>query len=212
MKTTFFKILLLLSFFGLMSCGKIPKKVLPILGEKHLETRIINGKEVVDSIPFTVPNFGFVDQDSQLITQQSLKGKVYLVDFFFTSCPSICPKVKRQMLRVYEKYKDNPNVVILSHTIDYKHDSVDVLKRYANNLGVSSRTWHFLYGTKDSVYAMARQYLVAVSEDESAPGGYTHSGNVMLLDSKHQIRGYYDGTKEEDMENLINDIQILFNN
>ena len=187
-------------------------RTLPILGEREAVKREVNGQTVVDTIYHQIPDFAFVDQDSQQVTQETVAGKVYVTDFFFTSCPSICPKMKSQMLRVYEEYKDNPNVVLLSHSIDPEHDTVAVLKDYADRLGVESSKWHFLTGDKDNIYDMAMKYLVPAQEDGDAEGGFTHGGHFILVDGQRRIRGVYDGTEEESVNQLIKDIPLLLNN
>ena len=114
------------------------------------------------------------------------------------------------MLRVYEKYKGNKKVKILSHSIDPKHDTLAVLKDYAERLGVSSDQWHFVTGDKEEIFDLAQKsYMVSVLEDQEAPGGVVHSGAFLLLDSKRRIRGHYDGTKAEEVDKLMNDMDIL---
>ncbi len=197
--------LLLTSCDGLNSGAQ----TLPILGERHVETHEVNGQQVEDTVYWRIPDFAFTDQDNQQVTNQTFENKIYVADFFFTSCPTICPKMKTQMLRVYEKYKDNPNVVLLSHTIDPKHDSVEVLKDFADRLGVNSANWHFVTGNQDSIYAIAEKYLVPVQEEEGAEGGFIHGGHFMLVDENRHIRGVYDGTDPERVDKLIKDIPIL---
>lgn len=187
-------------------------KTLPILGEREAVEREVNGKTVVDTVYHQIPDFAFVDQDSQQVSQNTVDGKIYVTDFFFTSCPSICPKMKSQMLRVYEKFEDNPNVLLLSHSIDPEHDTVAVLKDYADRLGVKADRWHFLTGEKDSIYDIAMKYLVAVQEDgDAAGGGFTHGGHFVLVDGQRRIRGVYDGTKEASVDQLMQDIPLLLN-
>lgn len=113
------------------------------------------------------------------------------------------------MLRVYEKYKDNPDVVILAFTIDPARDSVARLKAYEAKLGVAAPKWNFLTGVKDSIYATADNFLVSAAEDPDAPGGHVHSGNFILADKQHRLRGYYDGTKEESVQKLLDETDVL---
>lgn len=204
---------LLLASTAFYSCNSsaADENTLPIYGEREAIERTVNGEIVVDTLYHQIPDFAFVNQDSQRVTQETVEGKIYVTDFFFTSCPTICPKMKSQMLRVYEAYKDNPNVVLLSHSIDPDHDTVAVLQDYASRLGIESSKWHLLTGDKDSIYDMAMQYLAAAKEDESMEGGFTHSGDFMLVDQQRRIRGHYDGTKEEDVDRLIQDIPLLLN-
>jgi protein SCO1/2 len=151
-----------------------------------------------------------VDQDSAIITNKTLDGKIYVADFFFTSCRTICPIMKSQMMRVYEKIKSDPEVLLVSHTIDPEYDTVALLHDYADRLGVSSDKWHFLTGSKDSIYYLAQtSYFVTAMEDDADPDGFIHSGAFLLIDKEGRIRGKYDGTKDEDVNKLLEDIQIL---
>lgn len=186
---------------------------LPILGNINLVDRVVNGKNVIDTTYHTIPTFSFIDQDSNSVTQESFNNKIYIADFFFTSCPDICPAMKTQMLRVYKAFKENDQVALLSHTIDPKRDSVKVLKDYAERLGVdSANKWHFVTGEKESIYYIGfNGYLVTADESPDAPGGFIHSGAFILVDKDKRIRGVYDGTKEEKVDILIADIPKLLN-
>lgn len=125
-------------------------KPLPYLGHKQTAEKTVDGKTVTDTVYHTIAPFSFTDQDSATITNRDLNGKVYVADFFFTSCPTICPVMKTQMLRVYEKFKEHPDFQILSHSIDPTHDTVAVLKEYSVRLGIEdASTWHFLTGDQE---------------------------------------------------------------
>lgn len=195
------------------SCGRnqVSEKVLPILGEREVISKEINGQSVIDTLYPKIPDFNFINQDSQVVTNQNFAGKIYVSDFFFTSCPTICPRMKSQMLRVYEEFKENKGIMLLSYTIDPKHDSVAILQEYADKLGVSSEKWHFVTGEKDSIYAIAQNYLVTAMEDEKEAGGFVHSGAFILVDENRHIRGIYDGTNQEQVDRLLKDISLLLN-
>ena len=198
MKKYYIILIVLLAF---QSCDKKDHR-LPILG-RHEYTEN-------DTVFHTIKRFEFIDQDSSLINNLVFDNKIYVADFFFTSCPSICPIMKVQMLRVYEAYKDVPNVLFLSHTIDPEYDNVTVLKDYATRMEVNTQKWHFVTGNKDKIYDMAQtSYYVGARENEQAPGGYEHSGAFILVDGKRRIRGVYDGTEPESVDKLIKDIQKL---
>jgi protein SCO1/2 len=184
-------------------------QTLPMLGEREVVQKKVNGQLVTDTVFARVPDFAFIDQDSQQVSHQTFAGKIYVTDFFFTTCPSICPKMKSQMLRIYEKFKDNPRVLLLSHTIDPGHDTVAVLRDYAQRLQVSSKKWHFVTGEKDAIYGMAMKYLVSAMEDGTSPGGFTHSGHFVLVDQNRHIRGIYEGTEAESIDQLLLDIPVL---
>lgn len=185
----------------LLSCiGKEEK--LPIFGQQ----------EVVgtDTVYHRIAPFSFVDQDSSIITNDTFSDKIYVADFFFTTCRTICPIMKTQMLRVYEATHEMTDVLILSHTIDPEYDTVALLHDFADRLGVESQRWHFVTGVKDSIYKIAQtSYFATAMEDKSEPDGFIHSGAFLLLDKKQRIRGKYDGTKEEDVNRLIVDIKRL---
>lgn len=203
------RLIILVSCFFLLSCSQKPEK-LPILGNREAVTRVIDGKTVTDTLYQTIPPFSFVNQDNKTVTEKDFHNKIYVADFFFTSCPSICPVMHRNMLNVYDKFKDNPHVKIASHTIDYKYDTPQILKDYATKLGVEGSQWEFLRGSRDSVYTLAeRSYLVAVNEDANAPGGYIHQGWFILVDKKGRLRGAYDGTKEDQVAKLMDDMETL---
>jgi protein SCO1/2 len=194
---------LIVAAISIFSCENSSRK-LPIMGERDF----VNG----DSVYHTIPDFSFVNQDSSFITNQTYQGKIYVADFFFTTCPTICPLMKKQMLRVYEKYKENPKIGILSHTIDPRHDSVQVLKEYATRLGIDAKMWNFVTGEKSKIYEIGeKSYYVTAGEDSTAAGGIIHSGAFILVDTKRRVRGVYDGTKETDVTKLIKDMEVLLN-
>lgn len=186
------------------------KATLPIMGNRDAVTKTVNGKTVVDTIYQTIPDFKFVNQYGDTITQKSLKGDIYVADFFFTTCPSICPIMHRNMLKVYNEFKSVPDFKIISHTIDPRHDSVAVMKKYADKLGISGNSWWLLQGDKEMTYNLGQKnYLVAVKQDDGTPGGYVHQGWFVLVDKQKRIRGYYDGTDEKQVAKLIEDIKTL---
>ena len=181
---------ILLLFLAIQACKEEP---LPILGNPGHE----------------IPDFSFVDQDSTVITNSTLEDKVYISDFFFINCPSICPKVKKQMLRIYEKYEDEEDLVLVSHTIDPKRDTVEALRTFASNLEVNSDRWHFVTGAKDELFDIADDYFVAAYEDPEAPGGFDHSGKLILVDKNRKIRAFCEGTEAESVTGFFNDIDRL---
>ena len=192
-----------LMFLGIAigSCT-IPDKPLPILGERQVDGS--------DTVYHTIAPFQFVDQDSSVISNDTFRDKIYVADFFFTSCRTICPIMKTQMLRVYEATQSMPEVLILSHTIDPEYDTVALLHDFADRLGVNSKRWHFVTGVKDSIYKIAQtSYFSSAMEDKTEPDGFIHSGAFLLVDKQQRIRGRYDGTKEDEVNRLIADIKRL---
>ncbi len=189
-------------FTMLLSACSVHEEKLPILGERAVEG--------TDTVYHTIAPFRFVDQDSAIITNSSFEGKIYVADFFFTTCRTICPIMKTQMLRVYEATREMPDVLLLSHTIDPEYDTVALLHEFARRLAVESVRWHFVTGVKDSIYKIAQtSYFATALEDKTEPDGFIHSGAFLLIDKKKRIRGKYDGTREDDVNRLIADIKQL---
>ncbi len=199
----------LLLLAGVASCQSGPDQ-LPILGQKEAVTKTVNGKTVTDSVDHTIPDFRFASQYGDTVSAKTLEGKIYVADFFFTTCPTICPKMKTQLKRVYDRFKGNSRVMLLSHTIDPTHDSVAVLREFAQNLGVEGRQWLFVTGNKEAIYDIGQNsYMVSAAEDASAPGGVVHSGAFILVDTQKRIRGIYDGTTTEGVDKLMADMDKL---
>jgi len=208
------KLLIAFLFTGsLFACTEVKDSFeLPVLGRSKVVEKEVNGEITYDTIQHKIADFSFVNQDSVVVTNETFSSKVYVADFFFTTCPTICPVMKQQMLRVYDVYKENPEFAIISHTIDPEYDTVALLNDYASRLGASSTTWHFVTGDKDEIYDIAEEsYLSIADEDESAPGGFIHSGAFILIDKEGRIRGVYDGTIEEQVDVLIKDVERLIN-
>lgn len=198
----FVMFLMVASALLLSSCAEKKEAPLPIFGEKEVEGS--------DTVYHTIADFKFVDQDSAFVTNDTFKDKIYVADFFFTSCRTICPIMKTQMLRVYDSIQNEPDVLLLSHSIDPEYDTVGLLHDYAERLGVKSDKWHFVTGSKEDIYKIAQtSYFATAMEDKAEPDGFIHSGAFLLIDKNKRIRGKYDGTKEEDVNRLLGEIQRL---
>ncbi len=205
-------------FLLLLGCSEKPEhyennqEALPYLGRKQVVEKTVDGQTVQDTVNHKIGEFQFLNQDSSLITHEDVEGKVYVADFFFTTCPTICPIMKTQMLRVHEVFKDHNDFAILSHSIDPEYDNVKVLKDFSERLDIEGGEWHFLTGNKKDIFDMGQKgYMVSAMEDEQEPGGFIHSGAFILIDRYRHIRGVYDGTKAEQVDKLIRDIEILLN-
>lgn len=185
----------------LASCmDERPLRVLPIYGPVDEQTKA-NHK---------IADFSFINQDSKTVTQKDFDNKIYVADFFFTTCPSICPKMSTQMERVYKKFEDNPEVAFLSHTVNPQNDTPEVLKEYAVKHHANSSKWSFVTGDKKQIYDLARNsYLVDASVGDGGENDFVHTQNFALVDKQKRIRGYYDGTDSTEVNNLIIDITIL---
>ena len=183
-------------------CQKPPVKELPVIGDRV----DLDGNKVIHEIR----PFSFVSQLGDTITNETFRDKIHIVDFFFTSCPSICPLVTAQMKRIYEHVEDGDDVLLISHTIDPKRDSVPVLKKYADNLDIDHNKWLFLRGPKDEIMEIANEdYFIAALEAPDAPGGFDHSGKIILLDKNAKIRGFCDGTDPESVTEFLDKIDQL---
>ncbi len=183
---------------------------LPIYGERYAEEKVIDGETVVDTVYHTIGDFEFVNQNGDTIRSKDLKGKIKIVDFFFVSCQTICPKMSTQMKRVQDKVKTIDEIVILSHTVNPEDDSVSVLKQYATEYGAIDNKWHFLTGNKKEIYEIARKgYLVNALEGDGGPDDFIHTELFLLIDDKNRIRGMYDGTSKEAVDTLIDEIKVL---
>ncbi len=158
----------------------------------------------------TIDSFTMRDQDSVVISSDSLKNKIHVASFIFLSCPTICPQMNAHMKQVQEKTKDMEDVILLSYTIDPKRDTIPALKAYADKIGAKGNKWHFVYGDQGEVMRLAEKSYYAIAHPDSlAPGGFTHSGGLLLVDKEHHIRGVYDGTSDEETKRLLKDIDIL---
>lgn len=185
----------------LSSCSQKTKQ-LPFLGNP-----VVTG---TDTTYPKIADFTFTNQDGKTVNNQTFANKIYVADFIFLSCPSICPKMTSEMHKAYLPFASDNRVLFISHSIDPAHDSIPRLKAYATALGISTAKWHFVTGNQDSVINLAEHsYFSTAYPDSTAPGGFTHSGGLLLVDKNRHIRGVYNGTKPEETLRLINDIQTL---
>jgi len=176
-----------------------PHEVLPVFGPSA------DGAEAHKIAPFSLTG-----QLGQTVTQRDVEGKIFVADFFFTTCHGICPKMTSEMKRVYQQYKGNEQIMLLSHTVNPEYDSVPVLADYAARHGADSKQWLFLTGDKKQIYDLARlSYLVDASEGSGGSEDFVHTQNLALVDPDLHIRGYYDGTDSIAVNKLMKDIDIL---
>ena len=199
------------------ACTEPPKEAakLPMMGERDVRPRADGGP--ADTVFATVPAFRLTDQARQIITNKTFAGRAYVADFFFATCPGICPKMQGELLKVYTKYAKDPRVVFLSHTIDPAHDTIPVLRDYAQRLGITDAArWHFAttgaHGeptAKDTVFQLARAYFTAALPDKQAPGGFAHNGTFALVDDQGHIRGLYDSLNAQEVARLFEELPIL---
>lgn len=200
-------ILLLIS-----SCSQSIKKQLPIYNPSDFNPKLVD-KSLHDSNEnHTVADFKLINQNGITITQDDYKGKIYVTDFFFTSCKTICPIMTNNMAKIQEAYKNNDNIMFLSLSVTPDIDSIPILREYANSKGVIDTKWNVTTGDKKHIYDLARKsYFAVVDQGDGGVQDFIHTPNFILVDKKKQIRGIYDGTEDEEILRLIKDIGILMN-
>jgi protein SCO1/2 len=178
------------------------KLVLPVIGEKHLSN--------TDTIYHTIGNFTLTNQFGEKVSEQTVKNKIYVADFFFASCQSICPQMSSNLIDVQAAFENDPEFLILSHSVNPMHDTVEVLNKYGTSYKAKKNKWHFLTGSKKAIYDLAQKdYLVNALEDDGSEEGFIHSEFFLLIDKQGRIRGVYDGTDKVQVKKLIEDIKLL---
>ncbi|MND73464.1 hypothetical protein D3C80_650390 [compost metagenome] len=208
----FFGVLLIFSVItiSLFYSALKPKKSLPIYNPSDVNPELVDSTVQYIRKYHTIADFSFVNQNGKTITQKDYEGKVYVADFFFTTCGSICPKMTTNLADVQKAIINNPKVMLLSHTVFPETDSVPVLKAYAKKHGVIDSKWNLVTGDKKEIYTMARKSYLAVKLGKPEElYDMVHTENFVLVDQKRRVRGFYDGTKKEDMQRLIADINYL---
>lgn len=201
-----FSIITLTVFYNLLK----PHKSLPIYNPSDVNPELVDSTIQYVGKYHTIADFSFVNQNGKTITQKDYKGKIYVADFFFTTCGSICPKMTSNMVDIQKAFLNNPNVLLLSHTVTPETDSVPVLKKYALEKGVIDSKWNLVTGDKKDIYRMARKsYLAAKLGTPEELYDMVHTENFVLVDTKKRVRGFYDGTNKEEIQQLIEDINFL---
>lgn len=195
-----------LAFLFLQGFGE-NEYALPILNPESEECTPNKGADGIHR----VPAFSFINQDGQPFSDKNLEGKIYVTDFFFTRCPDICLTMSSELARVHEAMKKYSDVIILSHTVDPEFDSAQVLKAYAQRYGADTNRWIFVTGSKAAIYEQARcgYFIAAKPATSNTTLDFIHSDKLVLVDKEKRIRGYYSGTKREDVDRLITEIQVL---
>jgi len=189
----------------LVSCKR--ESLLPIYGDRDYSYE--NGK-IVDTIFHEIPEFSFLNQDSVWVAKKDVLGRVFVADFFFSTCPTICPKMTSQMKRLQVITEDIEELHFLSFTINPEYDSPSVLKQYAADYGVNLNNWDFLTGDEAATHHLGvKGFLVHARADDDEPGGFAHSPSIVLIDRTGKIRGVYDGTQTEEVDQLNQDIRKL---
>jgi len=202
-------LLLPASFYLVMQSGEHHYTKLPHLGPKEA---IQNNEGGYDTIYHQIPYFEFINQDGKTLTRDDLLGKVYITDFFFATCPTICPRMAANMKYLQDKFKDRKDLKFISITVNPEHDTVEVLRDYADMVHADTESWSFLTGDKEKIYDLAlKGFFASVGEDEVAPGGFLHTQYFVLVDKKGHIRGLFDGTVYSEMKKDLTDaLDILY--
>ncbi len=187
-----------------------PKEVLPVFQPAQVNKELVDSTIQYVKKYHTIADFSLINQNGKTVTQDTYNDKIYVADFFFTTCQTICPIMTDNMVILQNKLKHDPDVMLLSHTVTPNIDSVAQLKKYALNKGVLDTKWNLVTGDKKEIYELARKsYLAVKSYGDGGDYDMIHTENFILVDQKKRIRGYYDGTREEDIELLLSDIDIL---
>jgi len=188
----------------------VPKKILPIYQPAEVSFELVDSSLQHVKKYHKIANFSLTNQNGNRISQRDYQGKIYVADFFFTTCPSICPIMTNNMVYIQSKIMDDPQVKLLSFSVTPEIDSVPQLKKYALEKGVNDKKWNLLTGDKKEIYTLARKSYFVVKEDgDGGPHDMIHTENFVLVDPEKRIRGYYDGTDKAAMENLLADLKTL---
>ena len=188
----------------------IPEKKLPIYNPIDVNPALVDESVKHVRRNHKISDFELINQNGERITQENYKGKIYVSDFFFTRCQTICPIMTTNMAQIQEAFKEDPDIMFLSHSVTPVMDSVSVLKEYAIKKGVIDGKWNITTGNKKHIYALARKsYFAVLEEGDGGEQDFIHTENFVLVDPRRQIRNYYDGTDSEDILRLIEDIKIL---
>ncbi|MGB5227811.1 MAG: SCO family protein [Eudoraea sp.] len=187
-----------------------PKIVLPVYQPADFNSELVDSTLVHVKKYHTIADFSLTNQNGETITQDFYKDKIYVADFFFTTCPNICPIMTKNMVYLQSKIANDKDVLLLSHSVTPDIDSVAQLKKYALEKGVNDNKWNLVTGEKKHIYELARKSYLAVKTDgDGGPFDMIHTENFILIDKDRRIRGTYDGTNKEEMDKLLQDLEVL---
>lgn len=202
--------LLAIVVWGCTNTPAEEERRLPIVGEVDVHYRTVNGKEIADTVYHKVPDFKYINQDSVWISSADLKDKIWVTDFFFTHCPTICPPMTTNMKRLNVMTEDlKKHIQFLSFSIDPYRDSPTRLRTYIGEHGIKATNWYFFTGEEEATHNLAKEFFNGAEKDETIPGGFGHTPYFALVDTKGHVRGIYDGTNSDAIDSLANDIRIL---
>jgi protein SCO1/2 len=199
-------LVIILVFYNILKVDK----PLPIYQPANVNSELVDSTLLDTRKYHTIADFSLINQNGKTITQDDYKDKIYVADFFFTTCQTICPIMTNNMAKIQHEVLNDDEVMLLSHSVTPEIDSVEQLKRYSKEKGVLDEKWNLVTGDKKQIYDLARKsYMAVKTMGNGDQYDMIHTENFMLIDKKRQIRGYYDGTKPEDIARLLNDIKIL---
>jgi protein SCO1/2 len=197
---------------GVAACYFIlrPSGALPVYHPSQLDPRLVGQEVRGEQGEHHIKPFNLIDQDGDSLHLSDIQGKVVLADFFFTTCGSICPKMSNQMVRVQDAFRNDDRVLLLSHSVTPEADSVPVLRAYAQEYSVDHRRWRLLTGDRKQIYRLARtSYFAALDEGDGGPDDFVHTENFVLVDDQGRLRGFYDGTKKDEVDRAMTDMRWL---
>lgn len=187
-----------------------PEKRLPIYQPSMVNPELVDSTLVYVKKYHTIADFELVNQNGDTITQETYAGKIYIADFFFTTCPTICPVMTANMADIQESIRDDDEVMLLSHSVTPEIDSVPQLKKYALEKGVIDSKWNLVTGSKKQIYELARKsYLAVLTDGDGGPYDMIHTENFILVDKERRIRGFFDGTNPDEIAQLLEDLKVL---
>jgi protein SCO1/2 len=214
----FFKYKRFIIFFGVVSSiilllfykALLPQKKLPVFQPAMVNYELVDSTIQHIKKFHRIADFELINQNGKTVTHENFNGKIYVADFFFTTCPTICISMTDNLLKVQKEIQNNPNILLISHSVTPKIDSVTQLKKYAIEKGVNDKKWHLVTGDKKEIYKLARKsYLAVKDEGDGGPFDMIHTENFILVDPDKRIRGFYDGTDSKEIKRLLLEIKIL---
>jgi protein SCO1/2 len=196
--------------FLVLSCDNWGREELPIYNPSDFNAELVDVSLQSKNGNHTVSDFELINQNGKVVTQEDYRDKVYIVDFFFTRCPSICPLMTNNMIKIQNEFLNNSDIMLLSLSVTPEIDSISVLRKYANDKGAVDSKWNITTGSKKHIYELARKsYFAVVEQGDGGLQDFIHTSNFILVDKKRQIRGVYNGIEDEEILRLVQDLRIL---
>ena len=196
--------------FLVLSCNNWGREELPIYNPSDFNAELVDVSLQSSNGNHTVSDFELINQNGKIATQEDYRDRVYIVDFFFTRCPSICPLMTSNMIKIQNEFINNSDIMLLSLSVTPEIDSISVLRKYANDKGAIDSKWNITTGNKKHIYELARKsYFAVVEQGDGGMQDFIHTPNFILVDKKRQIRGVYNGTEDEEINRLMDDLRIL---